>query len=175
LRTRFARKLSPILVLSGLFPPVGASTSGEPIYLEANQAVYYEREERSLYTGKVVVRQGDLTIWADRLEAFTPGGELAKAVAYGKPMRFRQRSKGQEEIRGEARQAIYYPKEELVVLTGQAVVWQGSNEYRSDRIEYDMKRGIVKAGEASSDTSRVKIILKPKRSDEGRTGGDRSE
>lgn len=155
------KRLSPLLLL--LAPLLFGADSDQPIYLEANQAIYYEREERSVYTGKVVVRQGSLTIWADRLEAKIPGGSLSEAVAYGNPMRFQQRPERGKETRGEARKAIYYPERDLVILIGNAIVWQGDNQYRSDRIEYDMKDGIVKAGEATSDTTRVKILLKPKK------------
>nr|BAL53523.1 hypothetical conserved protein [uncultured Gammaproteobacteria bacterium] len=137
--------------------------SAQPVYIEANSAYYDKKIDQSTYTGNVVLVQGSLHLQADKLVAYSPGGKVEKVVAYGNPVRFRQQPKpGAEEIRGQSKQAEYYMEKKYIVLIGEAVVWQGKNEYTSDRIEYDQINDIVKAGEASSDAKRVKIILHPK-------------
>ncbi len=137
--------------------------SEQPVYIEANSAYYDKKTDQSTYTGKVILIQGSLHLNADKLVAYSPGGKVDKVIAYGNPVRFRQQPKPDaEEMRGESKQAEYYLERKYIVLIGDAVVWQGKNEYASDRIEYDQIKDIVKAGEASSDTKRVKIILHPK-------------
>lgn len=137
--------------------------SEQPVYIEANSAYYDKKTDQSTYTGKVILIQGSLHLNADKLVAYSPGGKVDKVIAYGNPVRFRQKPKPDaEEMRGESKQAEYYMERKYIVLIGDAVVWQGKNEYASDRIEYDQINDIVKAGEASSDTKRVKIILHPK-------------
>lgn len=137
--------------------------SEQPVYIEANSAYYDKKTDQSTYTGKVVLIQGSLHLNADKLVAYSPGGKVEKVIAYGNPVRFWQKPKPDaEEMRGQSKQAEYYMERKYIVLIGDAVVWQGKNEYASDRIEYDQVNDIVKAGEASSDTKRVKIILHPK-------------
>ncbi|WP_338040257.1 LptA/OstA family protein [Methylocucumis oryzae] len=65
---------------------------------------------------------------------------------------------------GEASIGEYYPKKNLLVLKENATVTQDNATYASDYIEYDIKSSLVKAGEKSSDTKRVHVILKPKAS-----------
>jgi lipopolysaccharide export system protein LptA len=57
----------------------------------------------------------------------------------------------------------------LLILINEATVWQGNATYKSDLIEYDSKRSIVKAGEKSSDAKRVHVLLQPKPKTENKT------
>ncbi|KXJ40635.1 MAG: hypothetical protein AXA67_10070 [Methylothermaceae bacteria B42] len=142
------------------------SDADQPIYIESNSAFYDEKTGKSIYTGDVIFKQGTLHIKADKIEAFTVKGELEKAIAYGNPVQFRQIPKpGKEEIRGTSKRAEYYVDRDTIVLIGDAVVHQGDNTYASDWIEYDQIKGTIKAGEKTSDTKRVKIILHPKNGD----------
>ena len=142
------------------------SDADQPIYIESNSAFYDEKTGKSVYTGDVIFKQGTLHIKADKIEAFTVKGELEKAIAYGNPVQFRQIPKpGKEEIRGTSKRAEYYVDRDTIVLIGDAVVHQGDNTYASDWIEYDQIKGTIKAGEKTSDTKRVKIILHPKNGD----------
>ncbi len=137
--------------------------SEQPVYIEANTAFYDKKTDRSTYTGDVVLIQGSLHLKSDKLVAYSPGGRVEKVIAYGDPVRFRQTPKpGEEEIHGTSKQAEYYVDQDLIILIDNAIVHQGQNEYASDRIEYDQINDVIKAGEASSDTKRVKIILHPK-------------
>ncbi len=138
--------------------------SEKPIYIEANSAFYDEKTDRSTYTGNVVLIQGSLKVLSDKMVAYLPNGEVEKVIFYGNPVRFWQQPKpNDEEIHGTSKRAEYYLDKEVIILIDDAVVWHGTNQYTSDRIEYDQKTGVIKAGEAKSDTKRVKIILNPKK------------
>lgn len=157
-----------LLLLTLMSPRLLAqdSDSEQPVYIEADSAFYDEKTGTSTYTGNVILDQGDLHITADKVIATSNQGKLVKVVAYGKPVRFKQAPKpGKEAISGVAKQAEYLVDREYIILIKEAVVHQGENSYASDRIEYDQINGIVKAGETTSNSKRVKIILHPKTDD----------
>ncbi len=166
-------KLSLILLFLALILPATPllaleDDSEKPIYIEANSAFYDEKTHRSTYTGKVVLIQGSLKVLSDKMVAYLPHGEVEKVIFYGNPVRFWQKPKpDEEEIHGTSKRAEYYLDKEVIVLIDDAVVWHGTNKYTSERIEYDQATGVIKAGEARSDTKRVKIILNPKKSGSG--------
>ncbi len=156
-----------ILMLIAVATPLQAleEDSEKPIYIEANSAFYDEKSDRSTYTGNVVLIQGSLKVLSDKMVAYLPNGEVEKVIFYGNPVRFWQKPKpDEEEIHGTSKRAEYYLDKEVIVLIDDAVVFHGTNKYTSDRIEYNQKTGVIKAGEARSDTKRVKIILNPKKS-----------
>lgn len=157
------RLLLCLALLAPNLAPALEDDSEKPVYIEANSAHYDEKTDTSTYTGKVILIQGSLRVEADKLVAYSPGGEVQKVIAYGKPVRFWRKPKPNEEIHGTAKKAEYYLDKELIVLIGDAVVWQDGNKYASDRIEYDQIKGLIRAGEPTSDTKRVKILLKPKK------------
>jgi lipopolysaccharide export system protein LptA len=60
----------------------------------------------------------------------------------------------------------YYASPERIVLIERAIASQGGDEFRSDRIVYDIEKDIVNAGTGEGD-SRVHITLQPRNNDEG--------
>ena len=137
--------------------------SQQPIYIEADGATYDDNTGKSVYTGNVEVTQGSMLLRSDELVVYTKARRPFKIVATGKPVTFKQTPKpGDEDVHGKSFTAEYYIDTELLVMIEKAVVWQGKNTYASERIEYDRKNSIVKAGQASSNGKRVHITLHPK-------------
>ncbi|MGH8477916.1 MAG: lipopolysaccharide transport periplasmic protein LptA [Methylococcales bacterium] len=157
-----------ILVLAlivGVTAPAQAleSDSRQPIYIEADSATYDDSTGISVYTGKVIVTQGSMLLNSAKLVVHTEERRPYKFVATGKPVTFKQTPKpGAEDVHGSALTAEYYTDTELLVMIEKAIVWQGKDTYASERIEYDRKHAIVKAGQASSNGKRVHITLHPK-------------
>ncbi len=134
----------------------------QPITIDSNTAIYDEASATSTYTGNVIAIQGSIHVNADKLVVQLSNNEAEKLVFTGKRAKFKQTpSKGAEDITGEALTGEYYPKKNLLVLIDEATVWQGNGIYSSKYIEYDIKTSLVKAGEKSSDSKRVHVILKP--------------
>ena len=154
------------LLLAWIFSPVVLaleSDAEQPITIDSNSATYDDRKEISTYIGNVIAVQGSMKMNSEKLVVFLKNGEVHKLVATGSPAHFKQLpSEGGEEIKGESLKAEYYPDRALLVLIDDAVVWQGSNQYASDIIKYDSKNALVKAGEQSSETKRVRVTLQPK-------------
>ncbi len=149
-----------------LLPEISCSLEGDkqqPIYIEADGGTYDDNTGESIYTGDVEVTQGSMVLNSDKLVVYTKQRKPYKIVATGKPVTFKQTPKpGDEDIHGKALTAEYYVDTELLVMIEKAIVWQGENTYASERIEYDKKHAIVKAGQASSNGKRVRITLQPK-------------
>lgn len=159
------RALMLLALLLGAIAPVQAleSDSRQPIFIEADSATYDDNTGISVYTGKVIITQGSMLLNSDKLVVYTEERRPYKFVATGKPVTFKQTPKpGAEDVHGSSLTAEYYNDRELLVMIEQAVVWQGKDTYKSERIEYDRKHSIVKAGQASSNGKRVHITLHPK-------------
>ncbi len=145
-------------------PALGlVSDSDQPITIDADTATYDEAAGLSVYTGNVVSVQGSIRVYSEKLVVHIKNEEPEKLVFTGNPARFKQSPEGGgDDIVGEAATGEYHPDKSLLVLRGNAVVRQGSNTYSSDYIEYDIQNALVRAGDKSSNSKRVRVILKPK-------------
>lgn len=139
------------------------SDPDQPISIDSNTATYDDATATSTYTGNVISVQGSIRVNSDKLVVYFLDGEADKLVFTGEKAKFKQTpSLEEEDITGEALTGEYYPKKNLLILIKEATVWQGNATYKSDLIEYDSKRSIVKAGDKSSDAKRVNVLLQPK-------------
>lgn len=139
------------------------SDAQQPITIDSNTATYDDATATSTYTGNVISVQGSIRVNSDKLVVYLKDGEAEKLVFTGKKAKFKQTpNEGSEDITGEALTGEYYPKENLLILIDDAIVRQGNATYASKLIQYDIKNSLVKAGEKTSDTKRVHVILKPK-------------
>ena len=66
-------------------------------------------------------------------------------------------------MKARARRIEYDIASEEIVLQGKAVLEQGKDRFASDRIVYDRKRGLVKAGARAKGRQRVHIRIDPDR------------
>ncbi len=145
-------------------PLVGAleGDTAQPVTIESNSGFYDDKKGVSIYTGKVIVIQGSMRMDADKVVVYMQNREIQKLVATGAPVKFKQTpEEGKEDVHGNSLTAEYYPETQLLILIKEALVWQGRNSTASERIEYDRISEVVKAGDSSSDTKRVHVILQP--------------
>jgi len=139
--------------------------SKQPIDIEANNATYDERKGETVYVGDVRAAQGSLEVRGDRMVVFDKGGKTDKIVVTGNPTRLKQTpDANKDEIRGRAMRSEYFPETGILILYEQAEVWQGQNSTTSDRIEYDIKNGLFKAGNPGSGGQRVHVRMQPESS-----------
>lgn len=154
------------------------SDANQPIIIESNSAIYDDNKGTSTYLGNVTATQGSLNITSDELIIHLKNGKVDKLEAAGTPVRFKQiPSEGKEEIRGKSLRAEYFPDKAQLIMIKEAVVWQGANTYASEIIKYDNKNAIVRAGEQSTDSKRVHVILQQnteKTEKNGETGSETS-
>ncbi len=158
--------LSPLLGLFLIFAnPAFAleSDQQQPLYLEADNAELDEAKHLSLYSGNVIVRQGSLEIRADQVTIHHAEDKRPELViAIGKPATYKQAIEGEEKpVQAEALRMEYQADKEKLTLIDQAVVFQGTDTFRSDRILYDRINARVKAGASANGKERVKIHITP--------------
>ncbi|KAF0190685.1 MAG: lipopolysaccharide export system protein LptA [Gammaproteobacteria bacterium] len=134
----------------------------QPVAIEADSLSIDDKQGLSTYRGNVRVTQGSIEIIAETVTVHSPGRELKEVIGLGKPASFRQMLEGDDgEVRAAAATIAIYPDDNRVVLTGDAHLWRGKNEFSGNRIEYDSAQDIVRATAAASGDQRVKVIIQP--------------
>lgn len=152
--------VSTLVGLLLIAPAVSALESDrkQPIELAADSVDIDEAKGVSVYKGDVDLRQGTMRLRADVVTVYQRERKPSRIVANGRPAKFQQQS-NKGTVKGEARQLEYEVSSENLVLTGDAVVTQGKDSMRSDRIIYDRVRSKVKAGAAAKGKQRVRISI----------------
>jgi lipopolysaccharide export system protein LptA len=139
------------------------SDAQQPIVIDSNTATYDDASATSTYVGNVISVQGSIRVNSDKLVVHFINGDAEKLVFTGKKAKFKQTpAEGEKDITGEALTGEFYPKKDLLVLIDDATVWKDNGTYSSQLIEYNIKTSLVKAGEKTSDSKRVHVIIEPK-------------
>jgi len=138
----------------------------QPMNLEADSVSIDEKSGVSLYEGNVVITQGSLKLWADRLWIHRRDGKTEKLISEGTPTRFRQLTDDQQEVRGRALRAEFYVDRDELLLFDEAVLEQGADRFRSDRIVYNRATTQVRAGASAEGKERVQVIIEPRKTKE---------
>jgi len=140
------------------------SDRDQPMHLEADSVSIDDASGVSLYEGNVVITQGSLKLWADRLWIHRKDGKTQKIVSEGNPSHFRQlMDDNDEEVRGHALRAEFYLDRDELMLFDKAVLEQGPDQFRSDRILYNRASALVKAGTSAEGKERVQVIIEPQK------------
>jgi len=140
------------------------SDQEQPLYVEADGADINDKTGISVYTGNVVVTQGSIKLNANKVTVTRKGEKSDHILAEGSPVKFQQQIEGSGGmIKGEARTADYLIASETIIMVGDAVVIQGKDTFRSDRITYDRVKGQVRAGASAKGKQRVRIAIQPKK------------
>jgi lipopolysaccharide export system protein LptA len=144
-------------------------TDNHPIEISADRLDAYDAKKVVLFSGNAIATQGDRVIKAEKIflyykkeerESGREGlrdigktGDLEKIEAKGHV----SVSQGDRLVTGE--QAVYYQESQKIVMTGSAVMQQGNNIVRGDKIEVFLNenRGVVEAAE----NKRVKATIYP--------------
>lgn len=142
------------------------SDSDQELTLEAVSAEFDEARGMTTYSGQVVMQQGSMIIRADKLVIFGKLDSASKVIATGKPAKFQQTAKvDAQPVKASANKLEYEVNKETLVLVGNAALDQEGSSLKSNQIEYDVKKALVKAGSKPNDTSgdgRVRMVIPPK-------------
>lgn len=142
--------MRPSLLVALLFlflaPLAGAasSTSSEPLKIKSNELHADNEKKTAVFEGKVVARQGDLTLYADKvvISYGVDGKELSRVEAFGN-VRIIQ---GTRQAFGA--HATYDHKGRKIVLDGSPKVLQGEDVITGKVITYyvDEQKSVVTGG-----------------------------
>jgi lipopolysaccharide export system protein LptA len=166
-----------------LLPGAG---SKQPVSIEADKLVYFDKEQKAVYTGNVVVIQGDtkmtctgLTIYMEKAATAggaAPAGDAAKTAAGGSSSHVKHLDAvGPVTVVSKTQvatgdRAAYDKVQNKVWLIGNVTLSDGGNVTKGDKLTYDLT-----TGEATVDTAaagRVKGLFIP--GSGGPSGDDKS-
>lgn len=137
----------------GMGAEIGRPTREAPIQIRSDELEVIEEEENRhlVFTRNVQVVQGDVTLHADRLEAFYLAGasQPQRLIAKGS-VRVDQQGRIAHCDRAE-----YLRDERILVCSGHAVLIQGCNRVRGERIQIDL------AGERARVTGAPSVVIYP--------------
>jgi len=147
-----------VLVAGAVAAPLGGS---EPLKVKSDNLTADNDKKTATFEGKVVARQGDLTLYTDRLVVTYSGAgsDLSRVEAFGN-VRILQ---GDRQATGG--HAVYDPKEARIVLDGNPKVVMGSDVISGKVITYfvNEKRSVVTGGPKE----RVEAVIHPGGKDAG--------
>jgi len=161
-----ARGLLLCLALAGLLWPAPGRTlesdRNQPIEIEADKATLDEPSRTSVYEGNVFLHQGTLQLHGNRMSLTLDNKRIHEIVLDGTPATFAQRPEHADaDQQAEAAHIEYHTDTQRLLLQGDAVIRQvGREEFRSDRIELNLRDNTVQAGSTGGD-NRVHITLQP--------------
>jgi lipopolysaccharide export system protein LptA len=138
-----------------------ATLGREPLKIKSDTLQADNEKKTATFEGKVVARQGDLTLHADRLVISYSGTErdLARVEAFGN-VRILQGSR-----QATSAHAIYDPKAATILLDGSPKVVQGEDVISGKQITYfvNEQKSVVTGGP----NERVEAVIHPRGKDAG--------
>ncbi|BCS53465.1 lipopolysaccharide transport periplasmic protein LptA [Geobacter sp. SVR] len=158
-------KILFILCLSLLFvnPALAVAPAGSghkdrsnlQITIKSDELVTDNKGRTAVFTGKVIAKQGDIVIYADKvtINYGTKKEEVERIETEGNVRII------QENRTGMADRANYYSKEGRITLTGNPKLMQGGDTLTGENITYflDEDRSIVTSGT----NKRVEAVIQP--------------
>jgi lipopolysaccharide export system protein LptA len=131
----------------------GFSASRAPIDIVSDTVEANQKENTVTFKGNVVAKQEDTTLYANTL-VIRYGAETKKlkeimAIGNVKIVQLDRRATGQK--------ATFYEEENKVILDGEAVVREGENEIRGERVIFyvNEERSLVEGGKGSRVNTRI--------------------
>lgn len=179
-------RLLAVLLWAAALAPVWAESAdrGKPLTIEADQPGTVDLLKRLVvFNGNVVVAQGTMTIFADRVEVHERSDGYRSAIALGraaKPASFRQKREGLDEtIEGHAENIEYDSGSGVVRLAGRAELRRlrgatTADEVSGGVITYESRSEIIRvqgapvsaaaagSAPAAAGGGRVRVVITPR-------------
>jgi lipopolysaccharide export system protein LptA len=148
----------------GILP--GASAK-DPLNIDAGKLDYFEKEQKLIYSGSVIVTQGPSTLKAARLIIFLEGkgsgqpaattNDRVKHIDVEGPVTLVSK----DQI-GTGDRGSYDKAENKVYLTGNVTLTQGENIVKGERLVYDVATGMATVQGGGAQGGRVRSTFTPK-------------
>ena len=172
-------RLRGILLLLSLLPLSAWGLDADrdqPINIEADKASLNDKTGFSVYEDNVKLQQGTLVFTGNRMTVQLTDKKLDTIILTGTPATYVQRPDGKDvDQHAEAERIEYYAIDERVILLRKARIWEsGNEEFRSDRIVFNLKTDTVDAG-GGGDSGRVHITLPPRDKDKKKDHSNKDE
>jgi lipopolysaccharide export system protein LptA len=126
---------------------------GQPIDITSDKVEAYWKENLIIFKGNVIARQKDIVIYADTVEAviIEDGKGIDRVTAGGNV-------KIQQGLRvANCQKAIFYNRDQKVVLTGEPKVVEGDNIVSGEEIIFDIEKNRVEVKGGPSGRGKAKV------------------
>jgi len=134
----------------------------QSIHIEADQVDIDDRSGVSAYSGNVRLTQGSIRLQADSIVVHTENRVLVRVIANGQPASFRQKPQiDKDDVTASALQLEYLARDGKLVLSRQASLTQGPNQFSGNRIVYDLLQNYVRAERDQQSSERVQVVIQP--------------
>lgn len=155
-----------LYALAAVLPAsAGAATPDEqqPIHITADALDIQDTQGVSVYTGRVEVVQGSLTLWGDKMTILHPKREVQTIKVVGNPARFKRFDPVEQSwVKGEAKQIDYTASARTVLLSGDALVEQpGKNKISGPELFYDLQNKTLQAQSTPEHQKRISVTILP--------------
>lgn len=161
---KFSTLATCILLLSSVLfiSSAEAERSKGPLVIKSDELQAETKSKTATFTGKVVAKQDDITIFCDRLVVryAEHGGQVDRVDAFGN-VRIVQQNRI-----GTGQHGTYFSKEGKITLTGNPRVVQGKDMVSGTEITYFVNE--EKSVVTGSSKERVMAVIHPK----GKEGDD---
>lgn len=131
----------------------GFTSSKEPIDITSDTVEANQKQSTVTFKGDVVAKQGDATLYANTMVIiYDPDTKKLKEIIATGNVKIVQL-----ERRATSQKATFYQDENKVVLDGEAVVREGENVIRGERVVYyvDEERSVVEGGKGGRVTTHI--------------------
>lgn len=159
---------SPVLAAGrsgGILP--GASAK-DPLNIDAGKLDYFEKEQKLVYSGSVIVTNGPSTLKASRITIFLDGKAAAAPAGGTSNDRVKHIDAdgpvtmvSKDQI-GTGDKGSYDKAENKVYLTGNVTLTEGDNIVKGDRLVYDVTTGVASVQGGGAQGGRVRSTFTPK-------------
>jgi outer membrane protein assembly factor BamD len=125
----------------------------QPIDITSDKVEAFWKENLIIFKGNVIARQKDIVIYADSLEALIveDGKGIDRATAGGNV-------KVQQGLRvANCQKAIFYNRDQKMVLTGEPRIVDGENTVSGDEIVFDIEKNRVEVKGGQSGRGKAKV------------------
>jgi len=131
--------------------------SSLPITIKSNEMSADNKGKTAIFSGKVVAKQGDITIFADKLVvSYADKSEAVEKVEAAGNVRIIQQNRT-----GFADQAVYDSRNGRIVLTGSPRVVQGGDSISGKVITYYVDDDKSEVSSGGDPKARVEAVINP--------------
>jgi lipopolysaccharide export system protein LptA len=139
---------------------LGFTTSRDPIDINSDSVEANQKENTVTFIGNVVAKQGDSTLYATKIILYYDPNtkKMKEIVAIGNVKVV------QLERRATSQKATFYQNENKVVFDGEAVIREGENVTRGERVTFyvDEERSVVEGGKGGQVSTHITPSSKEK-------------
>ena len=139
------------------------SDRSQPITIDSDRAERDEIAGTTTYSGHVEMAQGSMRINADKIVIYNTKDKVTRIVATGTPAKYQQKPNDKEGlVVAKAHTLEYKIDKETLHLIDKASLQQEDTSLSGNRIDYDVRRSVVKAGSDQDNQERVHMVISPK-------------